>query len=68
MNTTSLIVIVVILALLAFLFHQATSKKCPRCGGPMKLLTQNVGHKKKYECKKCKKRIDTGIPTGRGKR
>jgi len=43
-------------------------KKCAKCGVPMKLLTSGCGKTKKLVCPKCKHRIDTGIPTGRGKR
>jgi len=43
-------------------------KKCPKCKVEMRLLTSGCGKTKKYQCPKCKFRIDTGIPTGRGKR
>ena len=43
-------------------------KKCAKCGVPMRLLTANCGKTTKLEGPKCKHRVDTGIPTGRGRR
>ncbi|MBN2491795.1 MAG: hypothetical protein JXQ29_13190 [Planctomycetes bacterium] len=51
-----------------FLFRWLAPQKCPRCKVKMRLLSTNCGKTKKLECPKCKHRVDTGIPTGRGKR
>lgn len=56
-----LLIIVVSLALFR-------PKKCPECGSKMKLMTMNCGKTQKYHCPSCGKRIDTGIPAGRGRR
>ena len=63
-------IIGIVLVAVAGLFAMtwAAPRKCPKCGTKMRLLSGNCGKTKKLECPKCKHRIDTGIPTGRGKR
>lgn len=47
------------------LYKALSPKKCPDCGTPMRILTQDVGKTQKFDCPKCHKRLDTGIPSGR---
>lgn len=51
-----------------FLYKALSPKKCPDCGSAMRILTHDVGKTQKYDCPKCHKRLDTGIPTGRSRR
>jgi len=51
-----------------FLYRALSPKKCPDCGTAMRILTEDVGKTQKYDCPKCGKRLDTGIPIGRGRR
>lgn len=51
-----------------FLYRALSPKKCPDCGSAMRILTHDVGKTQKYDCPKCHKRLDTGIPSGRNRR
>lgn len=63
------VVLGILVLLGGFLFFRWMGpKKCAKCGVPMRLLSTNCGKTKKLECPKCKHRVDTGIPTGRGRR
>ncbi len=67
MDIVSGIVIVVVVAVLAIFFRNVTSQKCPKCGASMKLRVRGA-RTKKFECLKCGKKVDTGVPSGKGRR
>ncbi len=52
---------------IVFLFFAMSPKRCPACSTRMRLLDHDCGKTKKYHCPNCGKRVDTGIPIGRGR-
>jgi tRNA(Ile2) C34 agmatinyltransferase TiaS len=64
----TILVIALVVLILAWIFQRMTTKRCPTCRVRMRLLTEGVGKTQKFECPRCKKRLSTGVPTGKGRR